>query len=77
MEVGYCQLSLLPPSLLGRPAQCSLDTRGSARMVLGQSVGGGSRKVTPEATLYLGISAWDPTERQECGPELAEGHPEG
>lgn len=27
--------------------------------------------------MCLGISAWDPTERQECGPELAEGHPEG
>lgn len=58
-------------------SQQSLGTRGSARLVLGQGVDGGIRKVTPEATLYLGISAWDPTERQECGPELAEGHPEG
>ena len=61
--------------LLGSPAQCSLGTQGSARMVLGQ--GRGSGEVTPEPTLGLGIPTLDPTERQECGLELAEGHPEG
>jgi len=33
--------------------------------------------VTPDVTLFLGISAWDPTKGQECGPELAKGHSEG
>ena len=40
-------------------------------------MGGGSGEVTPEATRGLGIPALDPTERQDCGLELAEGHPEG
>ena len=62
---------------LGSPAQCSLGNRGSARMVLGQGMGRGSGEVTPEATLVLGTPALGPAERQECGLELAEGHPEG
>lgn len=55
----------------------SLGTQGSARMVLGQGMGGGSGEVTPETILGLGIPALDPTKRQECGLELTEGHPEG
>lgn len=43
----------------------------------GAELGWGSGEVTLEAALCLGISPWDPTEKQECGPELAEGHLEG
>lgn len=34
----------------------------------------GSGELTQEATLCPGLSHWDPIKRQECGPELAEGH---
>lgn len=43
----------------------------------GRSWHGGSEEVTLEVALCPGISPWDPTERQECGPELAEGYLEG
>lgn len=43
----------------------------------GAELSRGSGEVTLEAALCPRISPWGPTKRQECGPELAEGHLEG
>lgn len=47
---------LLPPCLSSAVQLTGLQIRGSARMVLGQSLAGGSEEVTLEATLCLGFS---------------------